>query len=777
MAKDDLVEVTALGLADGGHREAERARSADDATTNAALGSAVSESPIEGADATEGRLRHGRRHRVVDLFSGCGGLSLGFELAGESRLFTTTLAIDIEEQMVRAFNANHPVARTGVAIGRQADLADFLTQAEVLAYYLDHLASVEGDAQLRLELESLRPMGLGTLVGHIQDCDARFLTEVTRARSQPDYLAAYGAVPKAALAQTSVLGFHDALKLPQFGAGAPRFEPPLWGCRSPASSSSPESRVVPDSYTRDAAQRAEGLWAREIQKLRDRGTGSGTGQLASAAGKIRESLALLESAAFDAVRSAWLRWRTTRDSLRRVYFEDPTILGQLQTAYRGQRVVDALLGGPPCQGFSRIGRGKIRSLREQSVHVHSDARAGDSRNELMLQYVLFVSALSPSVFVFENVRHFASRVRTPDGTFAATELLADAITNISTGGHEYSVGSRVLMAHHHLVPQARERYFMIGVRTDVEARAEQPNAARWCLTLPSQSAVALKIALAGLPEPISVSTSSERGGTGQQVSIEDIRPQDGASAAYVEWIRQQPPPGRGALVPDSRLVDGHCTRDSRPDDRAFFAMLGPGKRWMDYRCDDSPLVADLARLAKWAAATVGATELAPGLDRRRIEELAEALDGSLSLRLLLDGIPLPAGEVQHHLASPNYLKKRDGNHGDWLARMDPEAPSKTIASHMGKDTYTYVHPWSPRTISVREAARIQTFPDWYTFASLGLVDAYRVIGNAVPPLLSSQIALRVGGLLEKAGELEESYQGRRPNPSSPTGSAADRLAA
>ncbi|MDF5796978.1 DNA cytosine methyltransferase [Pseudomonas aeruginosa] len=93
------------------------------------------------------------------------------------------------------------------------------------------------------------------------------------------------------------------------------------------------------------------------------------------------------------------------------------------------------------------------------------------------------------------------------------------------------------------------------------------------------------------------------------------------------------------------------------------------------------------------------------------------------------------------------MRKREGSHGDWLSRMDPAQPSKTIVSHMAKDTYAFVHPFRPRTLSVREAARVQSFPDDYRFGSVGLVDGFRVVGNAVPPLLSLQFAERVAQVL------------------------------
>lgn len=687
-------------------------------------------------------------HRIVDLFGGCGGLSLGFELAGGGGLFRTALAIDIEEPMVRVFNANHPCAADGSEVGRQADLSEFLNEAEVLAYYLDHLASVEADRALKIELDSIEPAGLASLVFTIRQLDRAFFEELERIRVSRNYQGVYGAVPKPSLTQTSVMGFHKALKLPQPGVSAASFEPLLWGGVDRGNSSrSVKGMVAPDAIKLECHAEAEALWALEIKKLRDRSKGAGAGQLASAAKKIKDSLKLLESTAYAEVRAAWVDWRAQRDGVRRYFFENDKVLERLRAIYQKGRQVDVLLGGPPCQGFSRIGRGKIRSLREQSVHVQSDAKAGDKRNELMLQYVLFVAALAPSTFLFENVRHFQAEVKTQEGTFNATELLAEAISSITWDGLQYEINSKILVASDHLVPQARERFFMVGVRQDVAVASGGSAPASWCLSLPHREPVPLKIALAGLPDPVCIGgTSGRAGGTDTLLPVEDLHVHgNGPVGAYLEWIRQPPPADRPNH--SHRRIDAHCARDSRPDDRAFFAMIGPGKRWMDYRCDGSSVVNDLAKLIAWA---MRAGKKIDGLGPDRLQELLDAMDGSLPLRLLLDQIPLAPGEIQHHLCSANYLKKREGSHGDWLARLDAELPSKTMVSHMGKDTYAYIHPSAPRTISVREAARVQTFPDWYSFGSVGLVDGYRVIGNAVPPLLSSQLALRVSVILEAA---------------------------
>lgn len=77
-------------------------------------------------------------------------------------------------------------------------------------------------------------------------------------------------------------------------------------------------------------------------------------------------------------------------------------------------------------------------------------------------------------------------------------------------------------------------------------------------------------------------------------------------------------------------------------------------------------------------------------------------------------------------------------------KLVPDRPSRTLTAHLGKDSYSHIHYDSDqaRTISVREAARLQSFPDGFVFTG-GIGDAFKQIGNAVPPLLSRALATRV----------------------------------
>src|SRR5439155_25056537 len=96
------------------------------------------------------------------------------------------------------------------------------------------------------------------------------------------------------------------------------------------------------------------------------------------------------------------------------------------------------------------------------------------------------------------------------------------------------------------------------------------------------------------------------------------------------------------------------------------------------------------------------------------------------------------------------MRYRSDAFDDKYLRLRADRPSKTIVAHLAKDGNAYIHPVQVRSITLREAARVQSFHDGYVFCG-SPSDQWIQVGNAVPPILAESIARSFRGELERGG--------------------------
>lgn len=384
---------------------------------------------------------------------------------------------------------------------------------------------------------------------------------------------------------------------------------------------------------------------------------------------------------------------------------------------------DVIVGGPPCQAFARVGRSKLREIAE-----HPEAFRHDPRARLYIEYLGYVEACAPLAVVIENV---------PDMLNHGGHNLAAEIGEI-LAGKGYVVRYTLLNAAFYGVPQMRERMILIAIREEIADDVELPSPTHW-IDLPSgyqgSRAVALKLeigsdlmfgkaarsAYKAAPEPddrlpAAITTEEAIGDLPEILArellaagqlrrgtrrLDVMLPYGGHNRQndYVKAMRSWP-----GFEGSAHLRD-HVIR-YLPRDYRIFAGLRPGDQYPE---------------AHRHALTLFEAEL------ERLEaEGRRPVDGSKEWDALKAAFvpPYDAGKF------PNKWRK-----------MEAGTPARTLLAHLGKDGYSHIHYDSrqARPISVREAARLQSFPDGFRFAGT-MNPAFRQIGNAVPPLLARAVA-------------------------------------
>ncbi|MFY3740486.1 MAG: DNA (cytosine-5)-methyltransferase 1 [Candidatus Nitrosomirales archaeon] len=321
--------------------------------------------------------------------------------------------------------------------------------------------------------------------------------------------------------------------------------------------------------------------------------------------------------------------------------------------------VDVIIGGPPCQGFSNVGRVKIASLvRGGSWQLqNSEPRfIDDPRNRLYKEFVKIVGDLKPKFLVMENVPGMISY---HDG-----KIVKHIKADFEALG--YKIEARVLAAESFGVPQRRKRIFFIGNRLN-------------------------------LPNPFPKHTHIDRtkptfddhegNGKSDVVSVWDAigdlpRLRSGEGNDQMQYDRKPLSDYQKRARKNSSVLYNHVARWHNERDIKVFSKMREGMWWKD----------------------------------------------------------LPA-------SSRKLYGYRDDIFHDKFKKLKRSEPSWTVLAHLYKDGYMYIHPTQARTITVREAARLQSFPDDFKFCG-SRTDQFKQVGNAVPPLLAKVVAREIRRVLE-----------------------------
>ncbi len=362
-----------------------------------------------------------------------------------------------------------------------------------------------------------------------------------------------------------------------------------------------------------------------------------------------------------------------------------------------------LIGGPPCQAYSLVGRS--RRTGEEDFYE-------DVKHTLYREYLHIVKEFEPTVFVMENVKGLLS-ARTAKGDSGVSTLgliiqdmkdLGYAVHSLVVEGADPDHTDYVIRAEKFGVPQRRHRVILLGVREDAELGAPKTLKA-----LPQTATV--ESVLMDLPEVRSLVSRGDDASDWTQA-------RSGAHAMVRKVLadrdlleRVQRPTGLPSTVASayaSGATDSELMRWLRP----------AGLTHVTQHVPRSHMRSDLERYAFLAMlASVGKFP--------RVTELPEEMK--------------PAH---------NNLKAKTVPFVDRFKVQVRNRPSSTIASHISKDGHYYIHydASQMRSLTVREAARLQTFPDDYYFMG-NRTAQYHQVGNAVPPWLAKQIAEVVADLL------------------------------
>lgn len=391
-----------------------------------------------------------------------------------------------------------------------------------------------------------------------------------------------------------------------------------------------------------------------------------------------------------------------------------------------------LIGGPPCQAYSLVGRNR-------NIGTSTYRAEDDHRFFLYKEYFRIVKNRRPPVFVMENVEGILSakiggekifpeilrELSAPDGVpgepgaspgYNIHSLVTDTVYKSGMDSATMDLRDFIVRSEKFGIPQARHRVILLGVRADLTANFTR---------LKHQNEVHVRDVISDLPHlrsQLSRGTDSqEKWETTVKVHLielaKDAKKKD--MVRLSSWLKRASDDVGSNLSSGANRFPRNMTSGKIPYPAEWY--LDPNLRMCLNHDARSHMSSDLRRYAY--AATY-----------------AELLKRS------------PKGHAEFSLAglAPDHANWESGKFADRFRVQCYDVPASTITSHIAKDGHYFIHPdpTQCRSLTVREAARLQTFPDNYFFEG-NRTQQYHQVGNAVPPRLGKMIAEVVREILDR----------------------------
>lgn len=410
------------------------------------------------------------------------------------------------------------------------------------------------------------------------------------------------------------------------------------------------------------------------------------------------------------------------------------------TKLLGDKKTWVLIGGPPCQAYSVMGRSRMKGDPEKYER--------DERHYLYREYLKIIADHKPPIFVMENVKGILSSTVSGKGIFPSIlkdlerpyeaigvdrvhsnrdkENLSYNIYSLVKGEslfNEDKPADFVIKAEDYGIPQTRHRVILLGVRSDLHLRPRSLSS--------STLRVTVRDVVSDLPKLRSVISRSSDSNDHWMAAVQAI----GTLSCFGKNGGDLDKPFWSELS----QVLSETKRQSLSTGGEFVSTKRRIKRYQRWYYDSR-----LGGVCNHSARA----HMAEDLHRYFFAAcFARAFGKSPELQ------DFPQGLLPNH---KNVKEALEGELFNDRFRVQLwRKPATTITSHMSKDGHYYIHPdpTQCRSLTVREAARLQTFPDNYFFEGARSYQ-YQQVGNAVPPYLARQIAQIVYDALYQNGMLE-----------------------